>query len=557
MAIHPFINMKRKHIEGKEGDIRSNRKKRGNDNAAAATTAATTTTTTTTIYNGNNDVDDDNNSNSNNNNNGPRRLTFLDLPEDVITIITSFGVEREFMQINRQSRGIVGRFPLNLPRLLVFSDHSLYDLKELVENECTSMVTSLVLRNSQLTDEKMLMLSKFIVLKTLSISFLTNITQVSFRSLPSVLRELKIVKSFLGDTSIANLHHLKMLRKLDITECNSVTGSTFNLLPNSLEELSITGFNILTDTGIGNLHSLGALKILKIDNTSGVTGASFSQLPESLEVLFLRKCTGLTDENLAGLRHLVKLKSLTVESSSIVGSTFDQLPTGLETLNLIKCHFIVDASVALLKFLVNLRSLTITDSSITGSEFNQLPISLESLTVTACDTIVADADMATIGRLKNLTYLYLSRIPTSRLTWLNSLPLSLTALYLHSMVITDIEVGMLSRLQSLRILSIQWNDLITGATFAQLPISLEELNFEQSTNIIGINIMQLQRLINLRKLTLTLNGDFSSDMSTTTTRGRGDSVVRPTVSMRNVRALRRVLPLLEIDFVSKQFFNFS
>lgn len=428
---------------------------------------------------------------------------FLAIPDDVIGVISSFGVQRELEQINRYFRGLLTSMPYAFPRKdIYFYDRGRNNLKKLVDVRCRTDVKSLTLTNPNLTDANVRSLSYFSSLKTLYIvspppyNYVPmNITgQDAFDQLPMTLEELYLNDTGdITDKSIADLQHLRNLKILKIKGSKLVTGVTFRQLPTSLTKLVLRDLSHFTDSNVGNLRHSTNLKILVLEGNESISGITFNQLPESLEELQLRNlAVDFGDAGIANLQHLINLKSLSVGGNDLMGnvqlttgSTFDKLPKNLESLRLVGANHLVDTGIQGLCHLTNLKELRIEwNEQITGTTFNHLPTSLEILELIELRDL-ADAGMWALCHLTNLKRLI---IEGSNLVQLSRL--------------TDAGIGALCHLTNLNILSIKESELITGITFDLLPTSLKILRLFYMEVLTDAGIRNLQHLTKLKKISV-------------------------------------------------------
>jgi len=245
------------------------------------------------------------------------------------------------------------------------------------------------------------------------------------------------------------------LRSLDLSDCTrlgrcaqalTIITSEFPLL----EELQLSNCGLEENSfSQATLAQMRHLKVVDVSQNPRLLGEMLKQLPPTLEKVDVRD-TGIKGELLLPLTRLQRLKSA----------------VGLQT---------------------------------TEEILLQLPASLERLGLVACKDFTPRFSEKLRG-LRHLAELHFSQMNPA--SFLDKLPTDLFILKLFNCPLQDNDMASIARLQSLRRLSIESADKLSGRTFSSLPESLRELRVDNCKSLNETFFPHLQHLVRLQFLSL-------------------------------------------------------
>lgn len=207
---------------------------------------------------------------------------------------------------------------------------------------------------------------------------------------------------------------MKSLKMLDVSPCQIDDAGVADLAKiKSLEFLGLPGKGI-TDVGLQSVSTLTKLKHINVPAEITENGLAYIGKLSELEELDV--CgQNLTDASIEHVAKLTKLKELKLTDSPVTNKGFAKLGR-LKSLEKLTLRDLPNVSIAGLKSLNDLKNLHTLYVNDIGQDDSVMDISglvkLKSLGINwrrGSDEMITDADLACLGKLKNLSFIQINQ----------------------------------------------------------------------------------------------------------------------------------------------------
>ena len=302
----------------------------------------------------------------------------------------------------------------------------------------------LMLKDTQVTDDDLVMIAKLPKLSTLLLERCSKLTDAAIAPLvdaPNLSRLHLIDNTFSGDI-MPTLVKIQGLVLLDLRKCGQIDAPALQTLPqfDSVTALRLAGGRIGDDV-MPPVAGMPSLRSLTIEDAGPLTAEGIAKLADlPLVDISLRNCSMLTDDALAELAKIKTLRALMLRDGYFMKEGFDQL-AGHPALETVRIHqmTIFDEAAQWLTTLPKAQRIDLCGTLITGETLEKLAavgtlehlylddgglsdddiarlagakmlktLSLGKSDTGAANTSVTDMAVETLGALKSLTTLDLS-----------------------------------------------------------------------------------------------------------------------------------------------------